>query len=116
MLASTASERSIRSPVPLRQVSASIASPSRRWWSRSAAGLAGGGRGGTFGELDAEPVRKRGAAVVGERDRVAVLVHEPVVAPTEQHEVVEVRLAAAAPVPHVVGIDKAARWDRPCPP
>jgi hypothetical protein len=39
-------------------------------------------------------------------DAVAALVHEPVMAPAEQHEVLEARLAAAAPVADVMRIDE----------
>jgi hypothetical protein len=38
--------------------------------------------------------------------RVAALVHQPVMTSAQQHQVLEIRLAAAAPVPHMMRIDE----------
>ena len=61
---------------------------------------------GRGGDLVAGGVAKAPAARRGDVDRVAALVHEPVVMATEQDEVVEAGLAAPGPVDDVVGVDK----------
>src|SRR5207249_1850419 len=68
----------------------------------------GGGRAGGVDDRDAVLVFEPRLAVCVGSDRVAALVYEPVVAPAEQEQVGEARLAAVAPVPDVVGIDEAS--------
>src|SRR5205814_6019751 len=55
---------------------------------------------------DSVLVPKLGAAAACV-ERVAALVHQPVMAPTQQDQVVEPRRAAAAPMPDMVRIDEA---------
>src|SRR5262245_30106703 len=47
------------------------------------------------------------AVVLVASDRVAALVHQPMMRGTQEHRIREARLAALRPVPHVVGIDEA---------
>jgi hypothetical protein len=97
----------MRSPSPFQPVVASIAGLVR--WLRSSrrSQLAGGDRGGV-GEDGAAGVSETGAAVRERLDRVAALVHEPVVAATEQEQVGELRLASPCPVLDVVCVYEAA--------
>src|SRR5512145_1012519 len=47
------------------------------------------------------------AVVLVTSDRVAALVHEPMMRRAQEHRIREARLAALRPVPHVVRIDEA---------